>query len=377
MDCKLKGSCVLVKTAHYTRWSPVVTLDSRFGGPGCTSPGHANGSENLSNRCWQALLVLATSLGTAACDSTKPLPPAVLVTPASLTLEDGQSAKVTATLRNPKSRSVRWSTSNAGVATVDLVGNVTAVSNGSAVITVKMSDDTTVLNTVPVTVSGPAIGSIVVLPANATIYVNALSLRLSVGLRAADGRVIRGREVTFASPDANIADVTSTGIVRGRAPGGPIEVTVSAEGRTGTSRIRVAHAAELCPVITPIGFGQGVTGVLALGDCEFSLDDSYVDVYEFTLPTAATVQIDMTSTDVDSYIGLFESNGVFIGEDDNSGGGRDSRLVKQLNAGRYRIWANTITGGVSGAYSIVVTQRASSAGFVESSATPAGKFRAR
>jgi hypothetical protein len=308
---------------------------------------------------------------------TTPLPPAVLVTPASLTLEDGQSAKVTATLRNPKSRTVRWSTSNASVATVDPVGNVTAVSNGSAVITVKMSDDTTVLNTVPVTVAGPAVGSVSVIPANATLYVNGLSLRLSVGLRAADGRVIRGRALTYASPDINIADVTTTGIVRGRAPGGPIQVTVSAEGQTGTSRIRVAHAAELCPAVTPITFGQRVNGVLALGDCEFSLDNSYVDVYEITLAAAATIQVDMTSNDVDSYIGLFESNGNFLAEDDNSGGGRNAQVVRQLSAGKYRIWANTITGDATGAYSIVVTQRAASAAFLERPSPAPGRFRAR
>ena len=337
--------------------------------------GHVNGSEDLLNRCRQAVLALTTSLSAAACDSTEPLPPAVFVAPASLTLEDGQSAKVTATLRNPKSRVVRWSTSNASVATVDLVGNVTALANGSAVITVKMVDDTTVTNTVPVTVTGPAIGSVIVLPANATIYVNGLSLRLSVGLRAADGRVIRGRALTYASPDASIADVTTTGIVRGRAPGGPIHVTVSAEGQTGTSRIRVAHAAELCPEITPIAFGQQISGVLALGDCEFSLDNSYVDVYELTLAAAATIQIDMTSNDVDSYIGVFQSNGTFIAEDDNSGGGRNAQVVKQLAAGKYRIWANTITGDATGAYSIVVTQRAASAAFSERPSSTSGKFR--
>ena len=311
----------------------------------------------MLNRSRHAVLTLITSFAAVACDATEPSPPAVFVTPASLTLEDGQSAKVTATLRNPKSRSVRWSTSNASVAIVDLVGNVTAVANGNAVITVRMVDDTTIKNTVPVTVTGPAVGSVTVVPANATIYVNGLSLRLSVGLRAADGRVIRGRAVTYTSPDVSIADVTTTGIVRGRAAGGPIQLTVSAEGQTGTSRIRVAHAAELCPVITPIAFGQRLNGVLALGDCEFSLDNSYVDVYEITLPTAATIQIDMTSGDLDSYLGLFESGGLFLAEDDNSGGGRNARLVRQLPAGKYRIWANTISGTETGAYSLVVAQR--------------------
>src|SRR5688572_2103015 len=52
--------------------------------------------------CRRAALALVTSFATIACDSTEPLPPAVLVAPASLTLQDGESAKLTAKLRNPK-----------------------------------------------------------------------------------------------------------------------------------------------------------------------------------------------------------------------------------------------------------------------------------
>jgi hypothetical protein len=122
-------------------------------------------------------------------------------------------------------------------------------------------------------------------------------------------------------------------------------------------QVRVAYAAESCPFITALAFGQRAEGRLALGDCEFALDNSYVDVYEITLSAAATIQVDMTSTDVDSYVGLFDGGGIFLAEDDNSGGGQDARLVRQLAAGKYRIWANTITGAATGAYALVVTQR--------------------
>ena len=80
--------------------------------------------------------------------------------------------------------------------------------------------------------------------------------------------------------------------MRGRAPGGPIALTATSEGRTGTVQVRVAYAAELCPFVTPLTVGQRADGRLALGDCEFSVDESYVDVYEFTLAAPTTVQID-------------------------------------------------------------------------------------
>jgi predicted component of type VI protein secretion system len=307
-------------------------------------------------RCRCAVLAAATGLIAVACDSTKPLPPAVFVTPATLTLEDGQSAKLTATLRNPKTRTVSWSSSAPAVATVDELGNVTGVTNGTANVVVKMVDDTTINATVPVTVSGPAVATVSVTPNVATVFVGTIR-NLSAVPRAADGRRLTGRTVSWTSPDVAIATVSSTGVVRGIAPGGPITLTATSEGRLATAAVRVAHAAELCPFITPLAVGQRADGRLALGDCEFSLDESYVDVYEFTLAAAGTVQIDMVSVDLDSYLGFFNGAGPFIAEDDNTGGGRDARIVAQVAAGKYRIWANTIAGGLSGAYSLTVTLR--------------------
>jgi len=219
-----------------------------------------------------------------------------------------------------------------------------------------MVDDSTVFAMVPVTVVGPAVSSVSLTPPAPTVYVG-FSLRMSVQLRSADGRVIRGRAITWATPDVTIADVTTTGVVRGRAPGGPIALTATVEGKTATAQVRVAHAAEACPFVTALTFGQRVDGRLSLGDCELSLDDSYVDVYEITLPAAATVQVDMVSAEFDSYIGLFDATGLFLAEDDNSGGGKNAQIVRQLAAGKYRVWANTITGATSGSYSVTVVQR--------------------
>jgi hypothetical protein len=303
-----------------------------------------------------AILAVATTCLVAACDSTKPLPAAVFVQPARLTIEDGQSAKLTATLRNPRSRTVTWTSSNPAVATVDPTGTVSGVMNGTATVAVRMTDDTTISAAVPVTVSGPAVATVAVVPANAVVFVGT-ARQITVQLRAADGRTIRSRPVTWTSPDPTIADVTTAGVVRGRAPGGPIALVASSEGHTGSAQIRVAHAAELCPFSTPIALGQRIEARLGFGDCEFSVDNSYVDVYELTLAAPATIAIDMVSAEVNSYLGLFDATGTFLGEDDNSGGSGNAQLVRSLPAGTYRIWANTIAGGIGGAYIIAVSQR--------------------
>jgi hypothetical protein len=306
--------------------------------------------------CRSALLAAAASLGAIGCDSTEPLPPAVFVEPVALTIEDGQSAKLTASLRNPKSRAVRWSSTAPGIASVDITGNVTGVTNGSATIIVKMVDDSTISASVPVTVAGPAVATITLSPANTTVWVG-LARQIGVQLRAADGRLIRGRRITWMTPDATIADVSTTGVVRGRGPGGPISLVATSEGRTATSLVRVAHEAEACPFVAALAFDQAVSGRLSLGDCEFRLDESYVDVFEFTLPSASTVQIDMVSAELDSYLGLFDVAGRFVTQDDNTGGATNARIVAELAAGAYRIWANTTRGAVSGAYTLTVGRR--------------------
>ncbi len=303
-----------------------------------------------------ALLALTIGWGTEACDSTGPRPPAVFVEPAKLTVEDGQTATLTAKLRNPTTRTVTWSSSNRAVATVDGVGNVTGVTNGTASVVVRMTDDTTISAIVPVTVSGPAVASVTVTPAAPIVYVG-FARQLFVQLHSATGRPLRGRTVTWTTPDAGIVDVSEAGVARGRAPAGPLTVVASSEGRTGSTQVRVAYAAEACPFVTTLALDQRADGTLALGDCEYPLDDSYVDIYEVTMPAAGAIRVDMMSGDVDSYLGLFDAGGVFLAEDDNSGGGRNARIERQVPAGKYRVWANTLSGSVTGTYSLTVSQR--------------------
>jgi hypothetical protein len=297
--------------------------------------------------------------GAAGCNLSEPLSPAVFLTPTAVTLEDGQSMQIEARLRSAKTRAVRWSSSNPEVATVDVRGLVTAVTNGQATIVAKMVDDSTRTASVAVTVTGPPVASVTVSPASATVYVG-FTLRAFAQLRAADGRVIRGRPMTWTSADIAIADVAgqgTQGVLRGRAAGGPLSILASSEGRSGAIQVRVAYAAYFCPFVTALALGEAGGGRLSLGDCEFPLDGSYVDVFRFTLPAAATVQVDMVSRELDSYLGIFTAEGDFLAQDDDSGGAKDARIITSLAAGTYLIWANTTAGGSSGTYTLTLTQK--------------------
>lgn len=79
----------------------------------------------------------------------------------SLTLTEGESAALTATIipDDADEKTVAWSSSNAGIATVDDAGKVTAVKAGSATITAKVGEKTA---TCSVIVEAPAVTHTVV-----------------------------------------------------------------------------------------------------------------------------------------------------------------------------------------------------------------------
>lgn len=85
-------------------------------------------------------------------DQSKPA--SIALTPSSLSLTAGKSAKITAKTENAADAGVSFSSSDASIAAVDESGTVTAKAEGSCTITVTAKADSSVTAKVPVTVSG-------------------------------------------------------------------------------------------------------------------------------------------------------------------------------------------------------------------------------
>lgn len=81
---------------------------------------------------------------------------------------------------------------------------------------------------------------------------------------------------------------------------------------------------------------------------------SYYHDYQFTLASGRTVQLDLTSTSYDTYLFLLDASGNLIESDDDGGGGTNSRIIRLLAAGTYTVRASTFSGGVTGAYQLVM-----------------------
>lgn len=94
---------------------------------------------------------------------------------------------------------------------------------------------------------------------------------------------------------------------------------------------------------------------LSTNDCAFENDKTFFDIYSITLPSAGILQIDMVSSIVDAYLILDEGTRPFPPQDNNSGGGTNATVRRNLSAGTYFIYANSIIPKQTGSYTVTTS----------------------
>lgn len=100
--------------------------------------------------------------------------------------------------------------------------------------------------------------------------------------------------------------------------------------------------------------GQPVEGTLDSNSNVFPADNSYFNIYTFQGNAGQQVVLEMTSTEVDSYLILLSPSGASLAQDNDSAGDNNSRLSVTLpTTGTYIILANTNTAGETGRYSLL------------------------
>ena len=175
----------------------------------------------------------------------------VSITPGSLTIDPSQTASLTATISpsNASNKSVSWSSSNTAVATVSNSGLVTAISEGSATITVRTNDGnrtataTVSVNkidtTIPVSSVSLTPGSVTLDPSE-TAFLTATVSPSNAG----------NKSVSWSSSNTAVATVSNSGLVTAINKGvATISVTTEDGGKQATASITVNDAI----VVTPSG----------------------------------------------------------------------------------------------------------------------------
>jgi uncharacterized protein YjdB len=182
----------------------------------------------------------------------------VTIQPGAATLGVGQSATLTATVRDANGavvtdRAVGWTSSNTAVATVTQAGVVKAIAGGAATISATSEGNS---GSATVTVAA-SVASITLQPTSVTLQRNA-SATLAPTLKDAGGNVLAGRTVTWISSDTTKARVSSTGVVTAVRIG-TATITATSEGRSASASVTVVTGPVDHVVITP----SSVTGLRA------------------------------------------------------------------------------------------------------------------
>jgi trimeric autotransporter adhesin len=177
--------------------------------------------------------------GTAAVTVTAAPVASVSVTPSTLSLTVGQTGQLTATLRDASGnvltgRTVTWTTTNAARATVSASGLVTAVGAGSATIRATSEGQT---GSASVTVTTVPVATVSVSPSSLALDAGQTG-QLSATLRDANGNVLTGRTVAWASSATGVATVNGSGVVTGQGAG-TATITATSEGKSGTAAVTV------------------------------------------------------------------------------------------------------------------------------------------
>src|SRR6266404_5801904 len=205
--------------------------------------GTVNGSGLVTGVAAGSVTITATSegkSGTASVTVAGAPVASVTVTPASASVQAGQTQQLTATLKDANGniltgRTVTWSSNSTSVATVSSSGLVTAKVAGSATITATSEGKS---GTSALTVTPVPVASVTVAPASASVAVGA-TLQLTATPKDANGNPLTGRVVTWQSSNNAIAGVNGSGLVSGVAAGGPVTITATSEGKSGSSSITV------------------------------------------------------------------------------------------------------------------------------------------
>ena len=177
---------------------------------------------------------VAAALALLACDSeygsngdggpitpTRPLLPKVLsvsivTAPGTMVIDERFQLVASVSTVDGALTVVGWSSSNTAVATVTNGGVVQAVSIGTSTVTATSLVDTSKSASVAITVGvRPAVNSVSITPSSAVIAVSATQA-LTANVFAVGGA---NTAVTWATSDASIATVSTTGVVTGVAEG--------------------------------------------------------------------------------------------------------------------------------------------------------------
>ena len=137
-------------------------------------------------------------------------------------------------------------------------------------------------------------------------------------------------------------------------------ITTSGGGLGTFTLTRSVATITACEDAAPVGvvaIGGSVNGIIASTDCRLT-DGRAADPWSLTVPVGATLQVDLASSDFDTFLYVLDASGAVIDGDDDSGDALNSRVTRAFAAGQYTLLVTSYSAGETGAYSLGVQQTA-------------------
>jgi len=170
------------------------------------------------------------------------------------------------------------------------------------------------------------------------------------------GAVISNAQVLRSKTSKSVKNILSE-IVREKSQNKPFTIITPDDlAKLPTEDVQMLlSGGDPCDSASFIDFGQTLNGQLASTDCRLP-DNSYADFYIFNGTQGQQVTINLSSTAFDTYLAVANEAGTFTMEDDNGGGGTNSRIIGTLpSTGLYVILANSAFPNQFGNYSVSLT----------------------
>jgi uncharacterized protein YjdB len=175
----------------------------------------------------------------------------VAVTPSAAATNVGNTQQFSAVARNAdgdaiSGKTFTWSSSNASVATVNGTGLTSAQAPGTATISATVEGES---GSATLTVQQREVETVSISPASATAEVGE-TRQFAATARDADGNVISGRTVTWASSNSSVATISSSGLATAEGAGSTA-ITATVDGTSGTASLSVAQPSAESVTISP------------------------------------------------------------------------------------------------------------------------------
>jgi uncharacterized protein YjdB len=161
----------------------------------------------------------------------------ITVDPSYVTMLNGNTAKVTATI-SPSDASIKnieWSSSDESIATVDYDGGITGLSPGICYVYAKSTDGNNITATVKVTIRPVIAATAVRMSSGSLTLLPGQSSTLSYKLRPSNST----DTIEWVSSDPSVATVSSKGVVTAKGQGNCEIYCLSESGAEGVTEINV------------------------------------------------------------------------------------------------------------------------------------------